>query len=95
MLKEFFTPPAPTFDIYTFNFDTDPARMDAYAAIYNTTSTDVGAFRQRGGKMLIVHGTSDPIFWPTTRSTTSRSSRRPTAATPRRGTSRGCSWCRA
>jgi feruloyl esterase len=62
MLKEFFTPPAPTFDIYTFNFDTDPARMDAYAAIYNTTSTDVGAFKQRGGKMLIVHGTSDPIF---------------------------------
>ena len=62
MLKEFFTPPAPTFDVYTFNFDTDPARMDAYAAIYNTTSTDVGAFRERGGKMLIVHGTSDPIF---------------------------------
>ncbi|HSU22096.1 MAG TPA: tannase/feruloyl esterase family alpha/beta hydrolase [Variovorax sp.] len=62
MLKEFFTPPAPAFDVYTFNFDTDPARMDAYAAIYNTTSTDVGAFRERGGKMLIVHGTSDPIF---------------------------------
>jgi feruloyl esterase len=62
MLKEFFTPPAPAFDIYTFNFDTDPARMDAYAAIYDTTSTDVGAFKERGGKMLIVHGTSDPIF---------------------------------
>lgn len=62
MLKEFFTPPAPAFDVYTFNFDTDPARMDAYAAIYDTTSTDVAAFRNRGGKMLIVHGTSDPIF---------------------------------
>jgi feruloyl esterase len=62
MPKEFFTPPAPAFDIFTFNFDTDPARMDAYAAIYHTTSTDVGAFRGRGGKMLIVHGTSDPIF---------------------------------
>ena len=62
MLKEFFTPPAPAFDVYTFDFDTDPARMDAYAAIYNTTSTDIAAFRNRGGKMLIVHGTSDPIF---------------------------------
>ncbi|MGI4778169.1 MAG: tannase/feruloyl esterase family alpha/beta hydrolase [Janthinobacterium lividum] len=62
MLKEFFTPPAPAFDIYTFDFDTDPARMEAYAAIYDTTSTDVAAFRNRGGKMLIVHGTSDPIF---------------------------------
>jgi len=36
--------------------------MDAYAAIYHTTSTDVAAFRNRGGKILLVHGTSDPIF---------------------------------
>ena len=62
MRYEFFTPAAPTFDIFNFNFDTDPARMNAYAAIYHTTSTDVAAFRNRGGKMLIVHGTSDPIF---------------------------------
>lgn len=62
MPKEFFTPPDPAFNVFGFNFDTDPARMDAYATIYNTTSTDVAAFRNRGGKMLIVHGTSDPIF---------------------------------
>jgi len=62
MRYEFFTPAAPTFDYFTFNFDTDPARMDAYAAVYNTTSTDVTAYRNRGGKMLIVHGVSDPIF---------------------------------
>jgi len=62
MLKEFFTPPQPTFNYFGFNFDTDPARMDAYAALYNTTSTDVDAFKSRGGKMLIVHGISDPIF---------------------------------
>ena len=62
MRLEFFTPPAPNFDYMAFNFDTDPARMDAYAAIYNTTSTDVAAFRNRGGKMLIVHGVSDAIF---------------------------------
>jgi len=62
MRLEFFTPPAPTFDYMAFDFDRDPARMDAYAAIYHTTSTDVAAFRNRGGKILLVHGTSDPIF---------------------------------
>ena len=62
MRYEFFTPPDPTFNFMNFNFDTDPARMDAYAAIYHTTSTDVSAFKARGGKMLIVHGLSDPIF---------------------------------
>lgn len=59
---EFLTPPDPTFNFMAFNFDTDPAKLDAYAAIYSTTSTDVGAYKGRGGKMLIVHGTSDPIF---------------------------------
>jgi Tannase and feruloyl esterase len=62
MLKEFFTPPDPTFNYLAFNFDTDPAKMDAYAAIYDTTSTELGAFKSRGAKMLIVHGISDPIF---------------------------------
>lgn len=62
MKLEFFTPPDPAFDEWAFDFDTDPARMDAYAAVYHTTSTDVGAFRRRGGKMLLVHGVSDPIF---------------------------------
>ncbi|WP_157268420.1 tannase/feruloyl esterase family alpha/beta hydrolase [Azohydromonas aeria] len=62
MKLEFFTPPDPSFDYLAFNFDTDPARLDAYAAIYNTTSTDVAAFKARGGKMLLVHGTSDAIF---------------------------------
>jgi Tannase and feruloyl esterase len=62
MRKEFFTPPAPSFDYMKFNFDTDVARMDAYAAVYNTTSTEVTAYKARGGKMLIIHGTSDPIF---------------------------------
>lgn len=62
MRYEFFTPPDPAFDYHNFNFDADPARMDAYAAVYHTTSTDVSAFRDRGAKMLLVHGTSDAIF---------------------------------
>lgn len=62
MKLEFFTPPDPAFDYTRFDFDRDPARMDAYAKVYHTTATDLAAFRQRGGRMLIVHGTSDPIF---------------------------------
>jgi hypothetical protein len=62
MRYEFFTPADPAFDYLSFNFDKDPARMDAYASIYNTTSTDVTAFKNRGGKMLLIHGVSDPIF---------------------------------
>jgi Tannase and feruloyl esterase len=62
MKREFFTPPNTAFDEYKFDFDIDPARMDAYAEIYDTTSTDIAAFRKRGGKILLVHGVSDPIF---------------------------------
>lgn len=62
MRLEFFTPPDPAFDYRRFDFDKDPARMDAYAAIYNTTSTDIDAFGRRGGKLMLVHGVSDPIF---------------------------------
>ncbi len=63
LVNEFFTPPDPSFNILKFNFDTDPARMSWFSAIYDTyfdaTLTD---FRKHGGKMLFVHGMSDPIF---------------------------------
>ncbi len=62
MRQEFFTPPDLAFDYFKFDFDKDPARMEAYAAIYDTTSTDIAAFKARGGKMMIIHGVSDPIF---------------------------------
>lgn len=63
MVNEFFTPPDLTFNPLTFNFDTDPARMQAYSAIYDTYRDDqLSAYRQRGGKMLFIHGMSDPIF---------------------------------
>lgn len=63
LVNEFFTPPDLTFNPLTFNFDTDPARMEAYSAIYDTYRDDkLAAFKQRGGKMLFIHGMSDPIF---------------------------------
>ncbi|MDP4074077.1 tannase/feruloyl esterase family alpha/beta hydrolase [Acidovorax sp. A1169] len=63
LINEFFTPPDLSFNPLAFNFDTDPARMSAYSAIYDTYADDkLTAFRQRGGKLLLIHGMSDPIF---------------------------------
>ncbi|RYF41939.1 MAG: tannase/feruloyl esterase family alpha/beta hydrolase [Comamonadaceae bacterium] len=60
---EFFTPPDPGFDILKFNFDTDPARMEAFSAVYDTyRDAALSGFRNRGGKLLLVHGMADPIF---------------------------------
>jgi hypothetical protein len=61
--NEFFTPPDPTFSIFDFNFDTDPARMLAEDAIYGAWQDDrLSGFRANGGKLLIYHGIADPIF---------------------------------
>lgn len=60
---EFFTPPDPGFDWRRFDVDRDPARMMWFSALYDTyEDTRLAAFRARGGKMLFVHGVSDPIF---------------------------------
>lgn len=60
---EFFTPPDPSYNIFAFNFDTDPARMEAEDQIYGAWRDDqLGAYKARGGKLMIYHGASDPIF---------------------------------
>jgi hypothetical protein len=63
MRNEFFTPPDPTFGIFDFNFDTDPARMQAFGALYDTwRDTRLTEFKARGGKLMLLSGLSDPIF---------------------------------
>lgn len=65
MAYEFFTPFDASFDIFKFNFDTDPARLSTFSAVYDTNrTTDLTPFVNRGGKMLFFHGGSDPIFSP-------------------------------
>ena len=60
---EFVTPPDPALAITRFDFDRDPARMAAFSAVYDTyRDATLSAFRKRGGKLLIFHGTADPIF---------------------------------
>lgn len=58
----FMTPPAPDFDYLAFDFDRDPARLAASAAITATNSTHWHEFRRRGGKAIVYAGISDPLL---------------------------------
>ena len=60
---EFVTPPDPSLSTLNFDFERDPARMQAFHRIYDSADdVDLTAFRQRGGKLMIFHGLADPIF---------------------------------
>jgi pimeloyl-ACP methyl ester carboxylesterase len=63
LAHEFFTPPGLAFAITRFDFDRDPARMEAFSRVFDTDrDATLAEFRKRGGKLLIFHGTADPIF---------------------------------
>jgi len=60
---EFVTPPDPSLAIARFDFDRDPDRMQAFSQVYDTyRDATLAGFHARGGKLLIFHGTADPIF---------------------------------
>ena len=60
----FVTPYDPKLDPLRFDFDRDPARI-APTAVYNdATSTQLSTFSGHGGKLLLYHGMSDPVFSP-------------------------------
>jgi Tannase and feruloyl esterase len=60
---EFVTPPDPSLAIARFDFERDPERMQAFSQVYDTyRDATLAPFRARGGKLLIFHGTADPIF---------------------------------
>lgn len=56
-------PPA-SYSVQDFNFDKDPQRLELMASIYNSMSTDLTKFKERGGKLLMYHGWADPIVTP-------------------------------
>jgi len=60
---EFVTPPDPSLGITRFDFDRDSDRMQAFSQIYDTyRDATLAAFHDHGGKLLMFHGTADPIF---------------------------------
>ena len=62
-LRDYFvTPFDPKFDPLRFDFDRDPARIAPTAAINDATATQLSSFSGRGGKLLLYHGVSDPVF---------------------------------
>lgn len=64
-------PPALIKSLLDYNFDTDAATIFATSGIFKESSmqfmtppnaTALSAFQAKGGKMIVYHGTSDPVF---------------------------------
>lgn len=55
------TPPRPDFDAMTFDID-DRDFLQEAAPLFAATSTDYDAFADKGGKLIVWHGTADPAF---------------------------------
>jgi hypothetical protein len=52
----------PKIDIFHFNFDTDSQRLNQAAASLNPEAVNLSGFRNRGGKLILYSGMSDPVF---------------------------------
>ena len=60
---EFATPPDPQLSTLNFDFERDPARLQAFHRVYDTADdVQLAGYRSRGGKLLFFHGMADPIF---------------------------------
>jgi feruloyl esterase len=53
-------PPDPDWDWRGFDFARDPARLAELSTLLDATDPNLDAFRDRGGKLLMYHGTADP-----------------------------------
>jgi feruloyl esterase len=49
----------PAYDPFTFNFDTDPAKLAATGLILNAIDPDLRPFKKGGSKIVMYHGWSD------------------------------------
>jgi feruloyl esterase len=59
-----FGKPDPQYDLYQFDLDKDPARLEGIHQILDATDTDLTRFQQRGGKILMYFGWADPALNP-------------------------------
>jgi pimeloyl-ACP methyl ester carboxylesterase len=58
----FMTPPAPSLDLPSVDFDRIADQTAQTAAINDATATMLSSFTARGGRLLVYHGNSDPVF---------------------------------
>ncbi|MEO6901092.1 MAG: tannase/feruloyl esterase family alpha/beta hydrolase [Mycobacteriaceae bacterium] len=58
------TDPGPSYSLYDFNPATDAARLHTMDSVYNADSTDMTAFKQAGGKLIMWQGLADPLITP-------------------------------
>jgi hypothetical protein len=58
------TPPQPDYDYRSFDFDRDISMLDAWGQLVNATNPDLSRFRNRGGKLIMTYGWSDPVLQP-------------------------------
>jgi feruloyl esterase len=56
--------PAPGYNWYDFNFDTDPPQGDFMARILDAVDPNLASFRGRGAKFLLYHGAADGLIPP-------------------------------
>ena len=55
--------PASAVNFSNFDFHRDVDKVDdQLAAVLNANSTDLGEFREHGGKLLMYHGWADPLI---------------------------------
>ena len=54
----------PDWDWTTFDFDDDPAQLDALGRLVDATNPNLSEFENRGGKLLMYFGWADPLLMP-------------------------------
>jgi feruloyl esterase len=57
-------PAQPDYDTLSFDFDKDVSLVKDWSRMADATSTDLDAFRRRGGKLLMTYGWADQILQP-------------------------------
>ena len=59
-----FPKPDPNYELKSFNFDSDPARLQSIGAIMDAKNPDLTRFKARGGKIIMYFGWADTALNP-------------------------------
>src|SRR5262249_31337925 len=59
-----FAKPDPNYDLKSFNFETDPAKLQPISGILDAKNADLTRFKSRGGKIVMYFGWADTALNP-------------------------------